>query len=265
MAVWFGKLIRNDVNMAAVGARFCQVASWLVCRSLHTTVVPGKAKTGAEQIWLNRQKRDPYVKAAREHSYRCRSAFKLLEIDKEHKILHPGHHVIDCGAAPGAWSQVLVDKVNSLGQDPAAKTGFVLGVDLLHIPPLDGALFLSKCDMTDPNTYHKIVDLLPTGKADAILSDMAPNASGFRELDHHKLASMCSSLLDLAALVLRPGGNFLCKLWDGSQTNPLRDRLRQSFQYVRTVKPKASRMDSAEIYLLGKSYKGNPSLDCSSK
>ncbi|PIO34148.1 hypothetical protein AB205_0146780, partial [Aquarana catesbeiana] len=84
---------------------------------------------------------------------------------------------------------------------------------------------------------------------------MAPNASGFRELDHHRLASMCLSLLDLAAIVLQPGGNFLCKVWDGSETNPIRDRLRQRFQHVKTVKPKASRTDSAEIYLLAKSYK----------
>ncbi|XP_077305262.1 rRNA methyltransferase 2, mitochondrial [Lithobates pipiens] len=242
--------------MAAVRNRFCQKASCLVqCRNIHTSLVQEKDKTGAEQIWLARQKKDPYVKAARTQNYRCRSAYKLLEIDTEQKLLKPGLHVIDCGAAPGAWSQVLIEKLNSLGQDPTASVGYVLGVDLLHISPLNGAVFLSKCDLTDPATHQKIVSLLPSGKADAILSDMAPNASGFRELDHHRLASMCLSLLDLAAIVLKPGGNFLCKVWDGSETNPIRDRLRQRFQQVKTIKPKASRTESAEIYLLAKSYK----------
>ncbi|XP_072273868.1 rRNA methyltransferase 2, mitochondrial [Pyxicephalus adspersus] len=241
--------------MAAVRSRFCQKVSWLVhCRRLHISLVQEKAKTGAEQIWLTRQKRDPYVKAAREHSFRCRSAYKLLEIDQGQKILQPGHHVIDCGAAPGAWSQVLIEKVNSLGQDPTAPVGFVLGVDLLNISPLNGAVFLSKCDLTDPITHQKIVSLLPSGKAHAILSDMAPNASGFRELDHQRLASMLLSLLDLASNVLRPGGNFLCKIWDGSESNSIRDKLRQRFQLVKTIKPKASRKESAEIYLLAKSY-----------
>ncbi|XP_018410949.1 PREDICTED: rRNA methyltransferase 2, mitochondrial [Nanorana parkeri] len=246
--------------MAAVRNRFCHKASWLVqCRRLHISLVQEKAKTGAEHIWLTRQKRDPYVKAAQEQNYRCRSAWKLLEIDKEQKILLPGLHVIDCGAAPGAWSQVLIEKVNSLGQDPTASVGFVLGVDLLNIFPLDGAVFLSKCDLTDPATHQEIVRLLPSGKADAILSDMAPNASGFRELDHHRLVSMCLSLLDLAAIVLQPGGNFLCKIWDGSESNTLRHRLQQRFQHVKTIKPKASRKESAEIYLLAKSYKENQS------
>ncbi|CAI9580555.1 unnamed protein product, partial [Staurois parvus] len=232
--------------------RFCRKASLLVqCRNLHISLIQEKAKTGAEHIWLSRQKRDPYVKAAREQNYRCRSAYKLLEIDTELKILKPGLHVIDCGAAPGAWSQVLIEKVNSLGQ--------VLGVDLLHISPLHGAVFLSKCDLTDPCTHQKILSLLPSGKADAILSDMAPNASGIRDLDHHILASMCLSLLDLAAIVLRPGGTFLCKVWDGREINRIRDRLRQRFQHVKTVKPKASRMDSSELYLLAKSYKENQS------
>ncbi|KAM9305493.1 rRNA methyltransferase 2, mitochondrial [Gastrophryne carolinensis] len=243
-----------------MAARFGQTAVCQAqCRSLHATQIQRKAKTGTEQIWLTRQKRDPYVKAAREQSYRCRSAFKLLEIDGEHKILKPGLSVIDCGAAPGAWSQVLVEKVNSLGKDPTASAGFVLGVDLLHISPLDGAVFLSNSDLTDPATHQKIVNLLPSRKADAILSDMAPNASGIRELDHQRLAAMCLSLLELADIVLRPGGNFLCKIWDGRETNVIRDRLRQRFQQVRSVKPKASRTESAEIYLLAKSYKENSS------
>ncbi|XP_073409839.1 rRNA methyltransferase 2, mitochondrial isoform X2 [Dendrobates tinctorius] len=241
------------VNMAAA-ARLWRTPQ---CRSLHISLGVRKAKTGAEQIWLARQRRDPYVKAAHAQNYRCRSAFKLLEIDKEQKILQPGHHVVDCGAAPGAWSQVLVDKVNSLGKDPAASVGFVLGVDLHHINPLEGAVFLPKCDLTDPATHRKIIALLASGQADVILSDMAPNASGIKELDHQRLVIMCLSLLDLSDMVLRPGGSFLCKIWDGGESSLIRDKLRQRFQVVKTVKPKASRMESTEIYLLGKLHKNS--------
>ncbi|XP_071976445.1 rRNA methyltransferase 2, mitochondrial isoform X3 [Engystomops pustulosus] len=229
----------------------------LQCRILHTTQGAPRAKTGAEQQWLSRQQSDPYVKAAHAQNYRCRSAFKLLEMDKEHKILQPGDRVVDCGAAPGAWSQVLVEKVNSLGQNPAVSVGFVLGVDLLHMTPLEGAIFLSKCDLTEVATHRRIIDLLPSGEADVILSDMAPNASGIKELDHQRLVNMCLSLLDLSDAALRPGGSFLCKIWDGGESNLIRDKLRQRFQHVKTVKPKASRMESAEIYLLAKSHKRN--------
>ncbi|KAG8433001.1 hypothetical protein GDO86_017318 [Hymenochirus boettgeri] len=199
--------------------------------------------------------KDPYVKEAQAHNFRCRSAFKLLEIDSKHRILHPGSHVIDCGAAPGAWSQVAVEKVNSLGRNSSKPVGFVVGVDLLTISPLDGAVFLSNADITDSETQNKIISILPTGKADVILSDMAPNATGIRDLDHQRLADMCLSLLALSEKVLHPGGSFLCKLWDGSEIQLIRDQLRQRFQDVRTVKPKASRTDSAEIYLLAKLYR----------
>ncbi|XP_053551207.1 rRNA methyltransferase 2, mitochondrial [Bombina bombina] len=230
-------------------------SSLALCRHFHINLPLDKAKTGAEQRWLSRQLSDPFVKAAQTQNYRCRSAFKLLEIDTKHNILLPGHRVIDCGAAPGAWSQVAVEKVNALGGGPRVSAGFVLGVDLLHISPLDGAVFLSNSDITDVHTHNKIMSLLPSGKADVILSDMAPNASGIRELDHQSLVSMCLCLLDFSEKVLCAGGTFLCKIWDGSESKILRDRLLKRFQDVRTVKPKASRKESAETYFLAKGHK----------
>uniref|UniRef100_A0A8C5WKV5 rRNA methyltransferase 2, mitochondrial n=1 Tax=Leptobrachium leishanense TaxID=445787 RepID=A0A8C5WKV5_9ANUR len=224
-------------------------------RRLHVACVLDKAKTSAEHRWIARHLSDPYVKAARQNNYRCRSAFKLLEIDEKYKILHPGHCVIDCGAAPGAWSQVAVEKVRFSDGDFQASAGFVIGVDLLHISPLEGAVFLSNSDITDPVVQDKIINLLPSGQADVILSDMAPNASGIRKLDHQRLVNMCLSLLDLSDKVLRPGGTFLCKLWDGSESNLIRDRLRQRFSDVRNVKPKASRTESAETFILAKLHK----------
>ncbi|NWW77816.1 MRM2 methyltransferase, partial [Climacteris rufus] len=227
----------------------------LVSRCLHTTV-RFLRKTGTEQRWLQRHLKDPFVRASKQQQYRCRSAYKLLEIDDKFHFLHPGVSVLDCGAAPGAWSQVAVERVNALGAAPAVPSGFVLGVDLLRISPLEGAVFLSEADIADPSTLGTIQSLLPAGKADVILSDMAPNATGIKDLDHQKLISLCLGLLNLSQSVLKPKGTMLCKFWDGSEARLLQNRLKEQFQDVRTVKPQASRKDSAESYYLARLYKG---------
>ncbi|NXJ75749.1 MRM2 methyltransferase, partial [Trogon melanurus] len=222
---------------------------------LHTAVRFLK-KTGPERWWLERHTKDPFVKAAKRQHYRCRSAFKLLEIDDKLRILRPGLAVLDCGAAPGAWSQVAVERVNALGADPGAPTGFVLGVDLLRISPLEGAVFLSEADIADPSTLRTIQSLLPAEKVDVILSDMAPNATGIKELDHQKLINLCLGLLNLSQSILKPKGTMLCKFWDGHEAHLLQNRLKEQFQDVRTIKPQASRKDSAESYYLARMYKG---------
>ncbi|KAL7379371.1 hypothetical protein ABVT39_026725 [Epinephelus coioides] len=214
-----------------------------------------KGKTAAEQRWLQRQLKDPYVKASHAQNFRCRSAFKLLEIDDKFRLLKPGYSVVDCGAAPGAWSQVAVQRVNSAGTDPESLHGTVVGIDLLNIPPLDGAHFLSSHDVTDPVTHAKLCDLLPNGQAHVILSDMAPNASGFREMDHEKLITMCLSLIDLAERILQPGGSLVCKYWDGILAHKLQEKLSGVFKSVQTLKPNASRKDSAERYFLARMYR----------
>lgn len=228
----------------------------LQCRCLHTTVGFLKKKTATENWWLERHLKDPFVKATKQQNYRCRSAFKLLEIDDKFRILRPGLFVLDCGAAPGAWSQVAVERVNALGTDPAAPTGFVLGVDLMRISPLEGAVFLPEADITDPSTLRAIQSLLPAGKVDVILSDMAPNATGIKDLDHQKLISLCLGLVNLAQSILKPKGTVLCKFWDGHESRVLQNRLKEQFQEVRTLKPQASRKDSSESYFLARLYKG---------
>ncbi|XP_032250058.1 rRNA methyltransferase 2, mitochondrial isoform X1 [Phoca vitulina] len=230
------------------------IGASLQCQRFHTAGSHSKGRTGAERLWLMRHVKDPFVKAAKVESYRCRSAFKLLQMDERHRILRPGLRVLDCGAAPGAWSQVAVQRVNAAGTDPGAPVGFVLGVDLLHIFPLEGATFLCPADVTDPRILQRIRELLPGGRADVILSDMAPNATGIRSLDHDRLIGLCSSLLDLASDVLHPGGTFLCKTWAGSQSLALQKRLTERFQSTRTVKPGASRKESSEVYLLATQY-----------
>ncbi|XP_017310334.1 rRNA methyltransferase 2, mitochondrial [Ictalurus punctatus] len=214
-----------------------------------------KGKSGAEQRWMVRQINDPFVKAAHLQHFRCRSAFKLLEIDDKYRLLKPGLSVIDCGAAPGAWSQVAVQRVNSTGERPDLARGCVFGIDLLHIAPLQGAHFLSNRDVTSPSTHAELQELLPQAYADVILSDMAPNATGLRELDQERLVCMCLSLLELAEKLLRPGGSLLCKYWDGALAPKLREGLTRAFQDVKTVKPKASRKESAELYFLARTFR----------
>lgn len=214
-----------------------------------------KGKSAADKRWLIRQLSDPFVKAAHEQNYRCRSAFKLIEMDDKYRLLKPGFTVIDCGAAPGAWSQVAVQRVNSTGESVDLPKGSVIGIDILHIFPLDGAQFLTNHDITSPSTHTALERLLPEAGADVILSDMAPNASGFRELDHERLVSMCLSMLDLADKVLRPGGSLICKYWDGGLAHKLQQRLFSAFQDVRTVKPRASRKESAELFFLARMLK----------
>ncbi|XP_034567579.1 rRNA methyltransferase 2, mitochondrial [Notolabrus celidotus] len=213
------------------------------------------SKTPAEQRWLQRQLKDPYVKASHQQHFRCRSAFKLLEIDDKFRLLEPGYSVVDCGAAPGAWSQVAVQRVNSAGKDPELPQGTVIGIDLLNIPALDGAHFLSSHDVTDPTTHAKLLELLPNSQAHIILSDMAPNASGFRDMDHEKLITMCLTLIELAERILQPGGSLLCKYWDGFLAQNLQEKLSVVFGSVRTLKPNASRKDSAERYFLARMYR----------
>lgn len=133
--------------------------------------------------------------------------------------------------------------------------GTVIGIDLLHIPPLDGAHFMSSHDVTDSSTHAKLLELLPGGQAHVILSDMAPNASGFKEMDHERLITMCFSLLDLAEKILKPGGALICKYWDGALAQKLQEKLSSAFGSVRTLKPNASRKDSAEKYFFAQLYK----------
>ncbi|CAL8303056.1 unnamed protein product [Merluccius merluccius] len=181
-----------------------------------------------------------------------------------------GFRVVDCGAAPGAWSQVAVQRVNATGANPELPRGAVLAVDLLHIAPLDGARLLCSSDVTDPATHARLQEMLlgpgpepGTGpgpgpgaiKADVILSDMAPNASGFRDLDHERLVTMCLTLVDLSERVLRPGGSLVCKYWDGFLASRLQARLAAVFRSVRSLKPRASRKESAEAYFLARGYR----------
>ncbi|XP_064644625.1 rRNA methyltransferase 2, mitochondrial-like [Lineus longissimus] len=220
-----------------------------------------KGRKLSSQLWLKRHMDDPYVKRARLKNYRCRSAFKLIEIDDRYRILRPGGYVIDCGAAPGSWMQVAVERtrdVSTGGPQPTHSIARVIGVDIIGFPPVDEAKAFANSDFTLPETQKTILQYLQGRKVDAVLSDMAPNATGHKAMDHENIIDLCKSALRFSRAVLRPDGTFLCKIWKGGLEKDFMQEIQQFFKSVKFVKPLASRMDSAEGYLLSRGYKGLP-------
>jgi 23S rRNA (uridine2552-2'-O)-methyltransferase len=201
-------------------------------------------------MWLERQLNDPYVQEARRRGYRARSAFKLIEIDERYKLLKTGMHVVDLGAAPGSWSQVAADKVGSAGGK-----GKVVAVDMHGIDPLPGVTIIRK-DFLAEDAADEIKKALGPGGADLVLSDMAAHASGHRQTDHLRIMALCEAALDFARDVLNPGGSFLCKVLRGGTERQLLADMKRDFEAVRHVKPKSSRDDSAELFVLATGYRG---------
>ncbi|KAG8235433.1 hypothetical protein J437_LFUL015498 [Ladona fulva] len=224
----------------------------------HSCRLNAKSKIQSSHEWILRQKKDPYVEKARVMNYRCRSAFKLLEMDERYRFLYPGQCVVECGAAPGSWTQVLVSKTNSDRKDGGKPVGQVISVDRLPLYHVEGATLLGGSDFTDKAVQQHITELLGNGKADAVLSDMAPNATGVKELDHESIAQLAYSVLKFAVKISRAASKTVCliKVWDGGRSKQLQTEMQRFYKQVRTVKPSASRMNSAEIYLLGIGFRG---------
>ncbi|XP_014283291.1 rRNA methyltransferase 2, mitochondrial [Halyomorpha halys] len=220
-----------------------------------------KGKSKSSQDWLIRQLKDPYVENAKIKNYRSRSAFKLLEIDEKHKILCPGQCVVDCGAAPGGWTQVAVDKANAALTDKHAKQGFVVGIDLLQIFPIEGAVLLSGCDFRNKLSHEKLHKVLEGRRVDVVLSDMAPNATGIKEMDHDAIVSLAYEFIRFTLKVNKINGSMLLKLWDGGRLSKLEADLKQFYSSVKRVKPPASRSDSSEIFILAQDFKGVRATD----
>jgi 23S rRNA (uridine2552-2'-O)-methyltransferase len=194
--------------------------------------------------WQRAKRRDPFWRLAKKEGYRARSAFKLLQIDDEYHVLGPGRRVVDLGAAPGGWSQVAAER---------CPQGKVVGIDLQHVPPLEGAEFV-RGDFTHPETLAKLRALAP--QADTVLSDMSPNISGAYDADHARSVHLAGQALDFAEQVLRPGGDFVCKVFEGELFKPFLDRVRAEFDWVKVTHPEASRKASSEVYVIGKRFRG---------
>jgi len=219
-------------------------------RGLHTRV---KKKAGtikeSSRRWLERHLNDPYVQKSKQEGYRSRAAFKLIEINDRYKILKKGQKIIDLGAAPGGWSQIAAGIVGSTNDDPQ-----VVGIDYLDVDPLPGVNML-KMDFLDEDAPEKLIEALG-GQPDVVLSDMAAPTTGHRRTDHLRTAHLCEVAADFAISVLKPGGHFLTKTFQGGTENELLTLLKQNFKSVHHVKPPASRAESVELYLLARDFKG---------
>ena len=219
-------------------------------RGLTVKLRTAKGRKIASTRWLQRQLNDPYVEEAKRQGYRSRAAFKLIEIDDKQRLLKPGKTVIDLGAAPGGWSQVAAERVKA-----AEGKGTVIAADLTEIEPIPGVEFMT-LDISDAGADERIKAALGGAKVDVVLSDMAAAAMGHKQTDHIRVVLLAEAALDLAEDVLNPGGAFFAKVLQGGASHELLQRLRQDFAKVSHVKPKASRADSSEVYVLGTGFRG---------
>ncbi len=208
-----------------------------------------RGRTISSQRWLQRQLNDPYVAEAKKRGYRSRAAFKLMQLDDQARFLRPGARVVDLGAAPGGWTQVAVERVR-----PEQSGGKVIGIDLVPIEPIAGAVLLHKdfYDEDAPATLRGLLD----GPADVVLSDMAASATGDPQIDHLRIMALAEAAYEFAREVLRPGGTFVAKVLQGGTERTLLDQLKRGFAKVRHVKPEASRAESAEMYVVATGFRG---------
>lgn len=198
--------------------------------------------------WLHRHLNDPYVKKSIKEGYRSRAAYKLLEIDKDAKLLKPGQTVVDLGAAPGGWSQVSRKAVGD--------KGFVVAIDLLDVEPLYGVTLL-KADFSAQAGLDALLASLDGRRVDLVLSDMAPNLTGIAVTDQARMFALAEMALDFCREWLVPGGDFAIKVFQGSGYEEYVKAMRELFTKVTVVKPGASRAESGELYLLGKGKKAD--------
>ncbi len=193
--------------------------------------------------WMRRHVSDVFVKQAQRKGYRSRAAFKLLEMQEKYKIIKPGMTIVDLGAAPGGWTQVAADIVGGNGR--------VIATDLLPMDSYANMEFFQG-DFREQEVFDQIQQLLGDQKADLVISDMAPNISGVKAIDQPKAMYLAELALDLAAKMLKPEGDFLVKVFQGEGIDSYRNEAMTIFSQVMTRKPKASRAESREVYLLGR-------------
>ncbi|KAK4027865.1 rRNA methyltransferase 2, mitochondrial [Daphnia magna] len=216
-----------------------------------------KGRSKSSQEWLIRQMNDEYVSKAKIENYRARSAFKLIEIDSKFNILKPGDVVVECGAAPGAWTQVCVKRINAAGTVPGKLQGKHIAVDLQPMYPIEGAHILAPLDFTKLSSQTKVTELLDGCLADVVLSDMAPAATGVRELDQDQILTLGYSVMTYAQQISKDGAKLLIKLWAGGRVKQLENELLLHYSRVKVVKPPSSRQDSAELFLLASNFRRN--------
>lgn len=204
-----------------------------------------RSKTSAK--WLQEHVNDPYVKQAQVDGYRSRASYKLIEINKKDKLIKPGMLAIDLGSAPGGWSQIMAPWVGSKGK--------VIASDILPMDTLNDVDFIQG-DFTEDEVFEQIMSAIDGRPVDVVVSDMAPNLSGVNAADQYSSMYLVELALDMARKVLKPGGSFCAKVFQGVGYEEYLKDVRESFDKVLIRKPAASRPRSREIYLVGKGFKG---------
>ena len=203
-------------------------------------------KNKSSKQWLKSQNKDLYVKKARESHFRSRAVYKLQEIDQKDKLIKPNHCVIDLGSSPGGWSQYLSSIIDSRGQ--------IIAIDILPMEPIGQVSYILG-DFTEEIVQKQCFIQVGKRGADLVISDMAPNLTGIRVTDQSRNIVLAEFVYDFCTRILKPGGDLLVKLFEGEGTHEYRQLLQDNFSKVLTRKPKASRDQSREFYILARSYK----------
>ena len=203
------------------------------------------ARTKSSARWLNEHVNDPYVKQAQKDGYRSRSSYKLIQLNEKDRLIRPGMLVVDLGSAPGGWSQVAARLVGAKGR--------VLATDILPMEPVKNVDFIQG-DFTEESVLQQIVERLEGNAPDVVLSDIAPNISGIDSADQASAMYLVELALDMARQVLKPKGDFVAKVFQGSGSDAFLKDFRTSFEKVLIRKPAASRARSREVYMVGKGF-----------
>jgi len=196
--------------------------------------------------WMHAHVTDPYVREAQAKGYRSRAAFKLIELAERDRLLRPGMTVVDLGAAPGSWSQVLRERLGPAGR--------IVAVDLLAMEPLPGITFVQG-DFRDEGTLRAVAEAVGRRKADLVLSDLAPNISGIESADQAKSVYLGERALEFAGRALQPGGDMVVKAFQGAGFARLEQQFTTCFEKVYVRKPKASRDRSREVFLVARGFR----------
>lgn len=207
-------------------------------------VKTARGRKMSSTLWLDRHLNDPYVQAAQRDGYRARAAYKIKEIDDKVGLIKKGMKVVDLGAAPGGWSQVAIERGASR----------IVGIDLLPVEPLAGAEFI-EMDFNDDDAPEKLKSMLD-GPADLVLSDLAPNTVGHKSTDHIRQVAIVELAAYFAVEVLKPGGAFVAKVFQGGTQNEILSYLKQNFKAVKHIKPPSSRKGSSELFVVATGFKG---------
>jgi 23S rRNA (uridine2552-2'-O)-methyltransferase len=199
----------------------------------------------SSKLWISRQNNDFYVKEAKAKGYRSRSAFKLIEINKKFKFLKNNLNIIDLGSAPGGWSQVC-SEINKNGKN--------LSIDILDMDKIDNIFFYKK-DFNELDFLDFVNNFFALNKVDIVLSDMAVNTTGNKDLDAMKTNSIALDVVNLSKVILKPKSSLLVKIFSGKDENILIKNAKDSFKIIERIKPDSSRKESREMYLLCRDLK----------